>query len=98
MDEDLKLIITATVLEKLRDKHCVERHEIVECFANRQGQFVHDMRANNLTNPITRWFISETDLGRRLKIAFIPMRDGSIVIKSAYKPNHDELNAYAELS
>lgn len=39
--------------------------------------------STHATNPFTRWIVSETDYGRKLKIMYVPRKDG-IHIKSAY--------------
>lgn len=89
--------ISPAVREKLTNKHRVNQDEIEQCFANRTNGFLIDMRADHQTNPITRWFISETDVGRKLKIAFMPMQK-DFHIKSAYPPNEDELKIYNDES
>ena len=71
---------------KLRDKHKVSNKEIFECFFNRTHSFLTDTREEHLTDPITKWFIAETDLGRQLKVCFI-QRDDVIEIKTAYEPS-----------
>lgn len=90
----MALKISPSVLEKLAHKHQVTKGEIVECFANKEGSFLLDPRAEHMTNPPTRWFIAPTDFGRILKIAFIKLENGDIVIKSAYQPNHEEIRIY----
>lgn len=89
--------ISPKVREKLTNKHRVNQDEIAQCFANRTHSFLIDMRADHQTNPITRWFISETDVGRKLKIAFMPLQ-GDMHIKSAFPPNPEELKIYSENS
>lgn len=90
----MKLIISQAVRAKLASKTPpVSENEIVQCFANRTGKDLIDTRADNLTNPLTRWFIAETDYGRKLKIAYMPTKEG-IVIKSTYDPNATELRIY----
>lgn len=90
----MKLIISRGVRTKLSSKlPPVTETEIVECFSNRTGAYLIDTRANNLTNPLTRWFVAETNFGRRLKIAFVPDKDG-IHIKTAYDPNIAEVRIY----
>ena len=94
----MNLIISTAVREKIANKTPpVTESEIVQCFANRDRSYLIDVRAEHRTNPITRWFIAETDYGRKLKIAFMPMREG-IVIKSAYDPNDEENQIYADVS
>lgn len=87
--------ISAAVREKLTVKHQVNEDEIAQCFANRTHGYCTDMRADHLTNPITRWFISETDVGRKLKVAFIPL-GSDVHIRSAFEPNAKEIAMYAE--
>ncbi len=94
----MKLLISAAVREKLANKTPpVAETEIVQCFANRTGKDLIDTRADNLTNPLTRWFIAETDFGRKLKVAYMPTTNG-IVIKSAYDPNEEEKRIYNKFS
>jgi hypothetical protein len=92
------LIISSSVRAKLASKTPpVAESEIIQCFANRTRQYLIDTRADNMTNPLTRWFIAETDFGRKLKIAFMPTTSG-IVIKTAYDPNADELRIYNKIA
>jgi len=94
----MALVISQSVRTKLANKTPpVTESEIVQCFANRTKSFLIDTRADNLTNPLTRWFIAETDFGRKLKVCFMPTKDG-IVIKSAYDPNGKELRIYEKFA
>lgn len=94
--KSMKIYISKRVQEKLDLKHDgVSMDEIRQCFANIDGKFLRDTRANHQTNPPTQWFIAETNYGRELKIAFIE-REGNIHIKTAYSPNLDEISVYAE--
>lgn len=87
--------VSTRILEKLARKHNVKKEEVDQCFANRNGKYLRDPRAEHQTNPPTQWFIAETDFGRRLKVVFI--RNGSdIDIKSAFDPNQEELRIYAK--
>src|SRR3989339_1315308 len=84
---NMNLSISTAVREKLANKTPpVTESEIIQCFANRNRSALIDTRADNMTNPLTRWFIAETDFGRKLKVAYMPFTD-KIVIKSAYDPN-----------
>ena len=85
--------ISPSVREKLTNKHRVNEEEIGQCFANRTHGYCVDLRAEHLTNPITRWFISETDVGRKLKVAFVPIQ-GDVHIRTAYPPNEEEISLY----
>jgi hypothetical protein len=65
----------------------ITSEEIVQCFANREARIaLIDPREEHQSEPPTRWFISETDFGRKLKIAFIP-RGKDIHIRSAFPAN-----------
>ena len=89
-----KLILSQTVRAKLAAKDPpVSESEIEQCFANRVGKLLIDTRAKNGTNPYTRWFIAETDFGRKLKVCFIPLESGTVV-KTAYDPNVREISIY----
>lgn len=81
--------MSKTVKVKLHSKHQVTEKEIFECFFNRTHTFLTDTREEHLTDPITNWFISETDLGRQLKICFVK-RDEKIEIKTAYQPDNNK--------
>ena len=92
----MKIYVSDRVQEKLNTKHGgVSQNEIRECFANRTGRVLIDGREDHLTNPVTRWFIAETNRGRKLKICYIPYPDQR-VIKSAFEPNAEELSIYGE--
>lgn len=81
-------------MQKLGQKHKVTRSEVEECFLNRTKGLLADTRINHKTNPPTQWFIAETDKGRRLKIVFIKLTDGTYEIKTAYEPNRIEVDIY----
>lgn len=94
----MNLSISKAVREKLANKTPpVTESEIIQCFANRDRGDLLDVRAEHRTNPITRWFIAETDFGRKLKIAYMPTTE-AIEIKSAYDPNEQEKRIYAKIS
>lgn len=89
------LFISPAVREKLRSKHAVTEDHILECFANRTGKDLLDTREEHRTDPPTRWFISETDYGVRLKICFVYHPETrTIHIKTAYRPNEEEERIY----
>lgn len=94
----MKLKISIAVQEKLAGKTPpVTESEIIQCFANRDRTDAIDVRAVHRTNPITRWFIAETDFGRKLKVAYMLTTEG-IVIKSAYDPSEAAKQWYADVS
>lgn len=93
---DMKIKISSKVKEKLLLKHGgVTLQEIQECFANIDGKILIDTREEHFTNPLTRWFIAETNKGRELKICYVPHSD-EFHIKSAYEPDDDDRDAYNE--
>lgn len=86
-------VISAKVRDKLLEKHGVTKDEVIECFANRSGNFLIDTREDHQTDPPSRWFISETCNGKRLKIVFVK-ENHDIFIKTAYSPNTKEERIY----
>lgn len=90
----MPLKISQDVREKLDQRHKVTEDEINECFANRTGKYLDELRQQHQTNPNTLWFVSETDHARKLKVVFIQHPDGVIEIKSTFPPNQTELNIY----
>ena len=90
----MKLSISPSVLQKLKEKHGVSRAQVIECFANRQGPFLTDNREDHQSDPPTKWFIAETDMGRKLKIVYI-RTDNAFIVKTAYPPDFEELDIYA---
>lgn len=90
----MRLRISPAIRDKLdHKKPPVDECEIVQCFANRDGAYLYDTRARHLTQPLTQWFIAETDKGRNLKVVFIHT-DTGITIKSAFDPNATEIAIY----
>lgn len=90
----MALIVSTSVRGKLSTKTPpVNEEEIIQAFANRIGDFLFDLREKNDSHPKTRWFIAETDWGRKLKVVFIP-KDNNIIIRTAYDPNSEELRIY----
>lgn len=87
------IVISQFVLDKLKDKHAVDRREIEQCFDNRDGGFLVDDREDHRTDPQTLWFIAPTNCDRLLKVVFIGV-DGKIHIKTAYEANETEIRIY----
>lgn len=88
------LRISAEVLKKLTDKHKVDRREVEQCFVNRVGRLLTDIRAKHRSNPSTLWFLAPTNSGRVLKVVYIPNHP-HIDLRSAFEPNATELAIYA---
>lgn len=94
------MLISPRVLQKLEEKHNVSRDEVWQCFLNRTGGFLIDHRLEHQTAPATKWFISETDKGRKLKIVFVDAMTANgkeVAIKTAYEANADEIAIYDSL-
>lgn len=89
----MDLSISVRTKDKLANKHAVTENEIEQCFLNRTGKYLYDLREQHQTDPKTRWFIAETNHGRLLKICFIP-KTGGAIIRTAYEPNTNEINIY----
>jgi len=94
--KDDPFLISARVRQKLADKHNVVFSEVEQCFYNFTGRrFLDDKREEHKTNPPTKWFLSQTDAGRWLKISFIFYEDRQkFAIKSAFEPNDDEFDMF----
>ena len=88
--------VSPRVLEKLRDVHNVTPDEVIEAFHNRTGKFFTDSREDNRTDPPTYWFVSETDMGRTLKVVFVRYPD-FFAIKTAYEPKDGSDRLYNQL-
>lgn len=81
------------IKDKLQHKHGVSLKEVYECFLNREGPFLEDIRELHKTNPATQWFLAKTDKNRLLKVIFIE-DDGEIILKSAYEPSEAVRDIY----
>ena len=69
--------------------------EVLECFQNKLYGSLIDDRAENRTFPPTRWFLAETDSGRKLKVVFLfDKKFKQFVLKTAYEPNMQEEKIY----
>ena len=91
----MDLVISAKIRQKLTEKHGVAEEEIIECFSNREGDFLQDTREDHATDPATNWFIAETNRGRKLKVAFMYYSETKkVVIKTAYEANDSEIRIY----
>jgi uncharacterized DUF497 family protein len=95
MGLNLHINCSPGVLEKLRNKHHVSELEISQCFINRDGMLLEDLREDHKTDPTTEWFIAETHKGRKLKVCFVQVGT-EIDIKTAYEPNDQEIRIYNE--
>lgn len=85
--------ISEKVAKKLREKHDVSEIEVRQALINRTRSALLDTREDHKTDPPTQWLISYTNNRRRLKVCFI-IREGEVVIKTAYEPNSTEIDIY----
>lgn len=92
----MALQISTRVAQKLRSKHQVGRSEIIQCFINKKGGELLDTRERHKTDPPTRWFISETDGGRCLKVVCIYDEDSNVIIKSCFEPEQEAIELYRQ--
>jgi uncharacterized DUF497 family protein len=92
------LEISSKVRSKLAVKHNVSEEEVLECFSNRDGKLLTDKREEHKTDPLSQWFIAETDKRRKLKVVFIFIpEEGRTIIKSCFSPNPAEIKLYEKL-
>lgn len=87
------LITSPALIQKLQEKHNVTRQEIVQCFENKEGIYLEDVREEHRTDPPTLWFVAPTNCDRLLKVIFVFL-DGNIYIKSAYEPSQAVIDMY----
>jgi len=87
-------LISEETANKLREKHHVFLDEVIECFDNRRTRTIDDTRDEHRTFPPTKWFIGETNAGRRLKVVFIKISETETVIRTAYPPDDIEEEIY----
>ncbi|MBN0481054.1 ADP-ribosyl-(dinitrogen reductase) hydrolase, partial [Pseudomonas aeruginosa] len=84
------LIISDAIERKLQEKHGgVSRREIEQCFENCEGEHLIDLREDHKTDPVTKWFVAETNAGRALKICFV-FENSKVFLKTAYEPSAEE--------
>jgi uncharacterized DUF497 family protein len=89
------ILISDAVLEKLKEKHAVERVDVEHCFANLKGWFLEDRRSDHVRTLPTLWFIAETNKKRCLKVVFQDLGDEGLRVITAYEPNQHEKSIYA---
>ncbi len=77
------LEISGGVLDKLANKHQVERKEVEQCFRNINGPLLIDNREDHRTNPPTLWFLSYTNKG--------PFTQDRVYTKRLNDPSEDVL-------
>lgn len=91
----MKLLISQKIRLKLANKQPpITEEEIVQCFSNRDGHFLEDTREDHCSDPPTRWFIAETDYGKKLKIVFVFYPGKGVAIRTAYAPDYNEIRIY----
>lgn len=89
----MSIVISRSIRDKLASKHNVKPEEVEQCFANRIGEYILDVREEHASDPPTYWFIAETNYGRKLKIAFIA-EHGNVYIRSAFEPSQATIQNY----
>jgi hypothetical protein len=97
--QDMHIRASAKVVSKLEKKHSVTMEEVHQCFDNREGLAIKEIRPEHKTDPPTRWFLAETNRGRLLKVVYVLTRIGDkglIDLRTAFPPGADDI-AYYEL-
>lgn len=90
----MPLVLSDRIREKLSGKvPPVSEQELVQCFANQTHEPLLDTRSIHMTDPPTRWFVGETDYGRKIKIMYV-QREGRTHIKSAYDADLNIIRIY----
>jgi uncharacterized DUF497 family protein len=89
----MAIIISPTILAKLLEKHGVTEQEVQQCFENRTGSLLYDLREQHRTDPLTEWFIAYTNKAKLLKICFVPER-GNQYVRTAFPPDDAALHIY----
>ncbi len=89
----MAIVISPKIRDKLARKHNVKPEEVEQCFANRNGNYILEVRKQHEANVPTYWFIAETNYRRRLKVVFIS-EHGNIYLKSAFEPTDGEVENY----
>ena len=95
----MAIVISPKIRNKLAKKSSpVSSEEIEQCFVERKRSFLVDGRDDNRTIPPSLWFISNTYMGRLIKVVFVELENGDTAIKTAYDPNEDEKYIYHKFS
>ena len=91
----MAVVISPNMIAKLTGKHGVKPEEVEQCFANRNGKYLEDLRPQHKTESgaPTYWFIGETHMGRRLKVTFC-QEHGNLYLRSAYDANEATIKFY----
>jgi uncharacterized DUF497 family protein len=83
----MRLVVYPEIEQKLLEKHRVSVAEVEQAFLNRTSPMAKEVRPQHLGKDPRYWFISETDLGRRLKVVFVDdATEPAPVIITAYEP------------
>jgi hypothetical protein len=89
------LYFSASVRNKLKTKHQVTEAQVLQCFANREGQYLIDDREEHRTVPPTQWFVASTDYGLILKVMFVFDPASKLIeVKSAYRATPEVQRIY----
>ncbi len=89
----MSIVISPTICGKLLNKHHVTPEEVEQCFANRNGKYIQDVREQHAASSPTLWFIAETHHGRKLKVVFVK-ENGNDYIRTAFPPSDATIENY----
>lgn len=91
-----RLKISEKIEAKIWDKHQLKRSDVEECFLNRVGGLLEDSREEHKTDPATQWFIASNNTGKTIKVVFMVLSNGDVILKSAFEANKAEIDIYAK--
>ena len=91
------LVVSSAVIAKLREKHNVTVREVEQCFENKCGLYLEDVRPEHQTDPATMWFVAPTNRDRILKVSFMFI-DGNLHLKSGYDAEPEAIALYDSLA
>lgn len=93
----VSIVISKGTETKLKEKHSVDLKEVEQCFENRTGTLLKDLREDHQSDPPTLWFLALTNRNRLLKVCFI-QRGADQHIRTVYAPNDTEIRIYKALA
>lgn len=89
----MQITCSPDIAKKLLKKHNVTLEEVEQCFYNRRGDLLEEDREEHKTDPISQWFIAETDSRRKLRVVFM-LINGDVHIKTAFEPTEGAVKFY----
>ena len=85
-----ELYISDRIVEKIKNKHRLDKDEVIQAWKKYDGITLADTRERYWTYPPTEWFLVRSDSGKLLKIIFMIDDDGTAYLKSAFEADKTE--------